>query len=91
MKFKTELAPIYERLDRIDTRLEHMDERLDRADDNFRYLDIKLHKTNEKLENLDISFRFFAQNTKKDIAKLQDGMDTVTEILHMNQLIPTRS
>lgn len=83
-KFKEELAPIYERLDR-------MDARLDRTEDNFKYLDVKLNKTIDKLESLDISFRSFAQNTKRDIAKLQDGMDTVTQILQMNQLIPIPS
>ncbi len=94
-KFKTEISPIYERLDRIDGRLDRMDERLDRMDerlnrteDNFKYLDVKLNKTIDKLESLDLSFRHFAQSTKKDIAKLQDGMDTVTEILRINQLIP---
>lgn len=84
LKFKAELAPIYERLDRIDGRL-------DRADDHFKYLDVKLNKTIDKLESLDISFRRFAQSSKKDIAKLQDGMDTITEILRINQLIPGNS
>ena len=87
-KFKTEISPIYERLDRIDGRLDRMDERLNRTEDNFKYLDVKLNKTIDKLESLDLSFRHFAQSTKKDIAKLQDGMDTVTEILRINQLIP---
>lgn len=87
-KFKKELAPIYERLDHIDARLDHMDKRLDRADDNFKYLDVKLNKTIDKLESLDLSFRLFAQSTKKDIARLQDGMDTVTEVLRINKLIP---
>lgn len=87
-KFKKELAPIYERLDHIDARLDNMDRRLDRADDNFKYLDVKLNKTIDKLESLDLSFRLFAQSTKKDIARLQDGMDTVTEVLRINKLIP---
>lgn len=87
-KFKKELAPIYERLDHIDARLDNMDKRLDRADDNFKYLDVKLNKTIDKLESLDLSFRLFAQSTKKDIARLQDGMDTVTEVLRINKLIP---
>lgn len=87
-KFKKELAPIYERLDHIDARLDNMDKRLDRANDNFKYLDVKLNKTIDKLESLDLSFRLFAQSTKKDIARLQDGMDTVTEVLRINKLIP---
>lgn len=87
-KFKKELAPIYERLDHIDARLDNMDRRLDRADDNFKYLDVKLNKTIDKLESLDLSFGLFAQSTKKDIARLQDGMDTVTEVLRINKLIP---
>ncbi len=80
-KFKAELKPIYERLD-------HIDMRLDRADDNFKYLDVKLNKTIDKLEDLDLSFRNFAQNTKRDITKLQDGMDTIVEILRINKLVP---
>lgn len=97
-KLKTELTPIHERLDHMDTRLshveerlDHMDARLDRADDNFKYLDVKLNKTIEKLENLDLSFRTFAQNTKRDITKLQDGMDTIVEILRINRLVPGNS
>lgn len=76
-KFKAELTPIYERLDH--------------ADDNFKYLDVKLNKTIDKLEALDLSFRNFAQNTKRDIAKLQDGMDTIVEILRINKLVPGNS
>lgn len=83
-KFKAELTPIYERLD-------HMDARLDHADDNFKYLDVKLNKTIDKLEALDLSFRNFAQNTKRDIARLQDGMDTIVEILRINKLVPGNS
>lgn len=104
-KFKAELTPIYERLDHVDERLEHVDERLnhmderlehmdarlDHADDNFKYLDVKLNKTIDKLEALDLSFRNFAQNTKRDIAKLQDGMDTIVEILRINKLVPGNS
>lgn len=90
-KFKEELAPIYERLNHIDARLDRMDERLDRADDHFKYLDVKLDRTIDKLESLDLSFRCFARSTRKDIARLQDGMDTVTEVLRMNQLVPTNT
>lgn len=90
-KFKAELGPIYERLDRMEKRLDHIDTRLDRTDDNFKYLDVKLNKTMDKLEDLDLSFRNFAQSTKRDITKLQDGTDTIVEILRINQLIPGAS
>lgn len=80
-----------ERLEHMDARLDHMDARLDHADDNFKYLDVKLNKTIDKLEALDLSFRNFAQNTKRDIAKLQDGMDTIVEILRINKLVPGNS
>lgn len=90
-KFKAELTPIYERLDRMEKRLDHIDTRLDRTDDNFKYLDVKLNKTMDKLEDLDLSFRNFAQSSKRDIAKLQDGTDTIVEILRINQLIPGAS
>ena len=42
----------------------------------------------EQLTELQLSQKLFELNTNKKLARLQDGLDTVEEILKMNELIP---
>ena len=72
---------ILDKFDQIDSRLDKMDNRLE-------IMEIKQNKMHEQLTELQLSQKLFELNTNKKLARLQDGMDTVEEILKMNELIP---
>lgn len=72
---------ILDRLDKMDSRLDKMDSRLD-------VMEIRQNKMSEQLTELQISQKLFEMNTNKKLARLQDAVDTIEEILRMNELIP---
>lgn len=61
---------------------------LDKMDSRLEVMEIKQNKMHEQLTELQLSQKLFELNTNKKLARLQDGMDTVEEILKMNELIP---
>ena len=63
-------------------------DRLDKMDNRLEVMEIKQNKMHEQLTELQLSQKLFELNTNKKLARLQDGMDTVEEILKMNELIP---
>ena len=76
------------RFDKIDERLDKMDERLDKMDNRLEVMEVRQNKMHEQLTELQLSQKLFELNTNKKLARLQDGLDTVEEILKMNELIP---
>lgn len=77
-----------ERLDKMDERFDKMDKRLDKMDNCLEVMEVKQNKMHEQLTELQLSQKLFELNTNKKLARLQDGLDTVEEILKMNELIP---
>lgn len=75
------IKPINDRLDKMDDHLDKMDNRLD-------VMEIKQNKMLDQLTELQLSQKLFELNTNKKLARLQDAIDTVEEILKMNELIP---
>lgn len=65
----------------INDRLEKIDNRLD-------VIELKQNKMSEHLTEFQLSQKLFELNTNKKLARLQDGLDTVEEVLKMNELIP---
>ncbi len=63
-------------------------DRLDKIDDRLDVMEVKQNKMSEQLTELQLSQKLFELNTNKKLARLQDGMDTVEEILKINELIP---
>lgn len=63
-------------------------DRLDKMDNRLEVMEIKQNKMHEQLTELQLAQKLFELNTNKKLARLQDGMDTVEEILKMNELIP---
>ncbi len=63
-------------------------DRLDKIDSRLDVMEVKQNKMSEQLTELQLSQKLFELNTNKKLARLQDGMDTVEEILKMNELIP---
>lgn len=56
--------------------------------DRLDVIEVKQNKMSEQLTELQLSQKLFELNTNKKLARLQDGMDTVEEVLKMNELIP---
>ncbi len=56
--------------------------------DRLDVIELKQNKMSEQLTEIQLSQKLFELNTNKKLARLQDGMDTVEEILKMNELIP---
>ena len=81
---------------------ENITAQLDRIHSRLDILDVKQDRTAQKLEELMISNKLFESETKlfesetikfeletkKILHRLQDGMDTVEQILKMKELIP---
>lgn len=72
----------------VNTRLDKVDSRLDRMENRMDAMEVKQDKMQEQLTELQHSQKLFEIETNKKLARLQDGMDTIEEILKMNELIP---
>ncbi len=79
---------IIDQLHKMDTRLDKMDTRLDKMDNRMEVIEVRQNKMHEQLNELQLSQKLFEMNANKKLARLQDGMDTVEEILKMHELIP---
>ena len=82
------LDKIDSRLDKIDSRLDKVDSRLDKADNRLNNMEVRQNKMSEQLTELQLSQKLFEMNTNKKFAKLQDSVDTIEEILKINELLP---
>ena len=87
-KLDGRLDKVEGRLDRVDERLDKVDERFDKVDNRLEMLEVWQKKTSGQVAELQVSQKLFELNTNKILARLQDGMDTIEEILKLNDLIP---
>ena len=74
--------------DLMDQKLEPINQRLDKMDSRLDKLEVWQKKTSEQVAELQVSQKLFELSTNKKLARLQDGMDTVEEILKLNEMIP---
>ena len=79
---------IEQRLDAMDQRLDTMDKRFDRIENRLDVIEFKQDRMSEQLKEIDARQKLFEVHTNRKIAKLQDGMDTIVEILRLNNLVP---
>ncbi len=63
-------------------------DRLDKIDNRLNVMEVRQNKMSEQLTELQVSQKLFELNTNKKFARLQDGMDTIEEVLKMNEMIP---
>lgn len=63
-------------------------DRLDKMDSRLGVMEVKQNRMSDQLTELQVSQKLFELNTNKKLARLQDGLDTVEEILKMNELLP---
>ena len=73
---------------KLDERLKPINDRLDKMDSRLGVIEVKQNRMADQLTELQVSQKLFELNTNKKLARLQDGLDTVEEILKMNELIP---
>ena len=64
-------------------------DRLDKMDNRFNILELKQDRTAKKLDDLRLDVAVAERDIRRDILELKDEMETVIEILKMNDLIPS--
>ena len=77
-----------QKLEPINQRLDMMDNRLDKMDNKLNILEIKQDRTAKKLDDLQLDVKIAERDIRRDIHTLNDEMETVIEILKLNEMIP---
>lgn len=77
-----------ERLKPINDRLDAMDKRFDKVDDTLNTLKFNQEHITEKLKGIEVTMNYNDYHLSHDIKKLQEDVDTITEILKINDMIP---
>ena len=72
----------------VNGRLDKMDGQLDKIESKLEMLHVWQKKTAEHVAELKVMQELFELNTNKRFARLQDGLETMEEILKLNDLIP---
>lgn len=68
---------------------EQLEQKLDCVLDNkLQPLYTRLDKVDERLDDFYLEFKCFEKDITKSVHKLQDEMETVIEILKINELVP---
>ena len=75
------------RLDVMDERFDGIDKRLDKVDHRLDILEYKQERTSKKLDDLQIDVKILERDMKRDLHKLQDGMDTLIELMKINKIV----
>lgn len=75
--------------EKLDKKLEEkLDKKLEDLKGSVDRLNVKVDRNTRNLKELNLFVKNMEFTTSKKIARLQDGMDTIEEILRMNDLIP---
>ena len=83
-----DLNAIKELLKPINDRLDKMDSRFDKIDNRFDVLEHKQDRTEKKVDNLRLDVAVAERDIRRDIMELKDEMETVIEVLKINEMIP---
>lgn len=83
------LQAISEIIDKkLDEKLAPINNRLDKMDNRFDVLEVKQDRTDKKLDDLQVDFVIAERRIRHDIHELKDEMETVIEVLKMNEMVP---
>ena len=77
-----------EMFQKILDRLDKMDNRFDKVDNRLNVIELKQDRTAKKLDDLRLDIAVAERDIRRDILELKDEMETVIEILKMNDLLP---
>ena len=72
----------------MDDKLKPINDRLDKMDNRLEIIEIKQDRTAKKLEDLRLDAAIAERDIRRDIHELKDEVETVIEVLKMNELIP---
>lgn len=75
------LQPMKDRLDKVEGRLDKIEGRLN-------VVEVLQRRTTKKLDDLRLDMMVFQGNVRQDIYDLGDQMETVVEILKINEILP---
>lgn len=67
---------------------EMMDKKLEPINNRLDIIELKQDRTAKKLEDLRIDVAVAERDIRRDIHELKDEMETVIEVLKMNEMIP---
>lgn len=79
---------ILEKVSNLETDMKTVNSRLDKMDSKLEMLEVWQKKTSDQVAELQVAQKLFELSTNKKLARLQDGMDTIEEILKLNEMIP---
>ena len=69
-------------------RLDKMDDQFKKMDNHFDILEHKQDRTEKKVDSLRLDVAVAERDIRRDILELKDEMETVIEVLKMNELVP---
>lgn len=73
---------------KLDERLKPINDRLDKVDDTLNTLKFNQEHMSEKLKGIEVTMNYNDHHLSHDIKKLQEDVDTITEILKIHDMIP---
>ena len=85
---KDRLDKMEDRLDKMEDRLDKMEGRLDKVEGRLNVVEVLQRRTTKKLDDLRLDMMVFQGNVRQDIYDLGDQMETVVEILKINEILP---
>ncbi len=65
-----------------------IDKKLEPINDRLNIIELKQDRTAKKLEDLRLDVAIAERDIRRDIHELKDEMETVIEVLKMNELLP---
>ncbi len=75
------------RFDAMDKRLDIVDLRFDRLESWLDGMKWQQDYLSRKLDNLQLDMKIFERTVTNDIRTLKDGMDTITELLKIHNIV----
>lgn len=76
------------RFDKMDDRFDKMDIRIDKMNSRLDTIELKVDRTAKKLEDFRLDVAIAERDIRHNIHELKDEMETVIEVLKMNELLP---
>lgn len=77
-----------EKLDKLIETVSQMQDRFDKIDSRLDIIELKQDRTSKKLEDLRLDVSIAERDIRRSIHELKDEMDTVIEVLKLNEMIP---
>lgn len=73
---------------KLDERLKPINNRLDKMDDTLNTLKFNQEHMAEKLKGLEVTMNYNDYHISHDVKKLQEDVETLAEVLRINNMIP---